>query len=420
MNEQLSYRYMQVRQQTEALCLPLLLEDYVIQGMDDVSPPKWHLAHSSWFFETFILNKYSPGYVTFDESFHYLFNSYYHTIGTPYPRPQRGLLSRPTVEQIYAYRHYVDKHMLLLCAPREIEDEASLNKLITLGLEHEQQHQELLLMDIKYNFSLHPNKPLYSETQPISQRVGHCRSIQPIMMNGGLVDIGYSGNEFCFDHELPQHKKFLRPYALANRLVTNAEYCEFIDAGGYSDPCWWLSEGWDLLMRQHWQAPGYWYRQHNQWLIFTLNGLLPLQEAEPVAHVSYFEADAYARWRNARLPLEEEWEHCCRSSGLNRESGVFLESGCFHPKAADALSSQPQQFFGDLWEWTASAYSPYPGFKPLNGALGEYNGKFMANQMVLRGGCCITPQEHIRTSYRNFFQPEKRWQFSGIRLAYDG
>lgn len=276
-------------------------------------------------------------------------------------------------------------------------------------------------MDIKHNFSLHPDKPCYRASMPITQAsLPDNRPLHFIQLDGGLIDIGYSGNQFCFDHERPKHQTFLRPYALANRLVTNDEYCKFISAGGYSEPSLWLADGWDLIKKNNWQAPAYWYKEDKQWFIFTLNGLQPLQGSEPVSHVSYYEADAYARWCNARLPLEEEWEHFSYAHRLNETDGIFLETELFHPQAVSVASKQPQQFFGDLWEWTASPYNSYPGFKPLKGALGEYNGKFMANQMVLRGGCCVTPQDHIRASYRNFFQPDKRWQFSGIRLAYNG
>jgi len=416
MKKELTQAFKTVRQQTECLCQPLAVEDYVIQSIEDVSPPKWHLAHSSWFFETFILKQYLANYKPFHPSFHYLFNSYYQAIGNPYPRAKRGLLSRPTVETIYAYRKHIDMHMLTLL--EEISDIQlrEIQPLVTLGLQHEQQHQELLLMDIKHNFSLDPNFPAYCSIQ--IQKTPETQSkFDFIDIDGGVVEIGYRGGQFCFDNELPIHKKYLIPYSIASRLVTNEEYLEFIEAGGYKEPCWWLSDGWDCLLKNHWKSPLYWHHQDNEWHIFGLHGLVPLNPAEPVSHISFYEADAYARWRGARLASEDEWEHFVTLKNIRPGNDNFMEKGLFHPQPAEQNQAQPQQFFGELWEWTASPYQPYPGYAPLKGALGEYNGKFMANQMVLRGGCCVTPQSHIRASYRNFFQPEKRWQFSGIRLA---
>ncbi len=419
MRKELIQAFKIVRQQTENLCQPLTIEDYVIQSIEDVSPPKWHLAHSSWFFEIFILKHWLANYQPFDSSFHYLFNSYYQAIGHPYPRAKRGLLSRPTVETIYAYRNHVDVHMLSLL--EEISD-LQLNEiqpLVILGLHHEQQHQELLLMDIKHNFSHDPNFPIY-QSHPLQASP----SLTPaklsfVDMEGGIVEIGYRGENFCFDNERPYHKTYLTPYAIASRLVTNEEYLEFIEAGCYKEPRWWLSDGWDCVIKNHWQAPLYWHNQDNEWHLFSLHGLIPLNPAEPVSHMSYYEADAYARWRGARLASEAEWEHFVRFKNITPHHNNFMEKGLFHPESALQNQAQPQQFFGDLWEWTSSPYQPYPGYAPLEGALGEYNGKFMANQMVLRGGCCATPESHIRASYRNFFQPEKRWQFGGIRLAKD-
>ncbi|PJE16913.1 ergothioneine biosynthesis protein EgtB [Legionella sp.] len=415
--EHLIGAYKTVRQQTERLCQPLATEDYVIQSIEDVSPPKWHLAHCSWFFETFILSHYLKSYKPFHPSFHHLFNSYYQGIGNPYPRAKRGLLSRPTVEEIYAYRKYIDKHMQdLLSEIAEAQFDA-INTLLTLGLHHEQQHQELLLMDVKHNFSYDPNFPLYqAAVQDATSAVSSKLTFMDV--EGGLVEIGHRGMDFCFDNELPNHKKFLIPYAIASRLTTNEEYLEFIEAGGYKEPCWWLADGWDCVLKNNWQAPLYWHNQNNEWHVFSLHGLTPLSPAEPVSHISFYEADAYARWRGARLASEEEWEHFVVTSGIAPRNDNFMENGLYHPQPASTQHSlQAQQFFGDLWEWTASPYTPYPGFRPLKGALGEYNGKFMTNQMVLRGGSCATPKSHIRASYRNFFQPEKRWQFSGIRLA---
>lgn len=420
MKIELIHAFKTVRQQTEKLCQPLAIEDYVIQSMEDVSPPKWHLAHSSWFFETFVLKPYLKGYKCFDASFHYLFNSYYQGIGNPYPRAKRGLLSRPIVDNIYAYRKYIDTSMLFFLEEISANQLNEISTLITLGLHHEQQHQELLLMDIKHNFSLDPNFPSYQSKSPLPIQQAPFLTkpkLNFIEISGGLVEIGYSGTGFCFDNELPNHKKFLIPYSIATLLVTNEDYLEFIEDGGYKQPCWWLADGWDCVLKNNWQAPLYWHNQDKEWHVFSLHGLIPINSTEPVSHISYYEADAYARWRGARLPSEEEWEHFVTLKGIAPDQDNFMENGQLHPLSATHNQSQPQQFFGDLWEWTASPYQPYPGYMPLKGALGEYNGKFMANQMVLRGGCCVTPKSHIRTSYRNFFQPEKRWQFSGIRLA---
>lgn len=408
--------YQQVRNQTEALCKSLVIEDYVIQSMDDVSPPKWHLAHTTWFFETFILMPHK-GYKPFNPLFHHLFNSYYQSIGNPYPRIRRGLLSRPTVKEIYSYRKYVDEHLKAYIKQLSAESMDSILATLTtmiLGLNHEQQHQELLLMDIKHNFSLDPTFPVYHEHN--SKKRSTAIPLEFHLIKGGIVEIGCSNNEFCFDNELPRHETILKPYTIANRLVTNEEYLEFMLAGGYEKPDWWLSDGWDCVQKNHWKAPLYWHQEHNKWHIFTLNGLQELNAAEPVSHISYFEADAYARWQNKRLPSEAEWENFVATRQVTPNGGNFMEQNIFHPMAIDNTNHN-QQLFGDLWEWTASAYLSYPGYKALAGALGEYNGKFMNNQFVLRGGSCATPKSHIRASYRNFFQPDKRWQFSGIRLA---
>lgn len=407
-----------IRKQTEDLCNTLEKEDYVIQSIDDVSPPKWHLAHTTWFFETFILTKFYENYKIFDTSFPYLFNSYYQTLGHPYPRIQRGLLSRPTVQTIYAYRQYVDKHIVsfLHKIPKNIA--SNIYDLLTLGIHHEQQHQELLLMDIKHNFSIDPNFPIYRviKTNKLSTTPS-ITSLEFIAMKGGIIDIGHQGKTFCFDNELPRHPYFLKPYCIANRLITNGEYAEFMKAGGYQHAQWWLSDGWDCVQKNHWQAPLYWHWIDNEWYLFTLSGLQKLNPHEPVSHVSYYEADAYARWKGCRLPTEIEWEHYAENTPTDLTISNFLESGIFHPQSAIKHNGKTQQLLGDLWEWTASPYVPYPGYQSLNGALGEYNGKFMSNQMVLRGGSCVTPRSHIRISYRNFFQHDKRWQFSGIRLA---
>ncbi len=414
--QQFIQAYQQVRNQTELLCQPLMTEDYVIQSMADVSPPKWHLAHTTWFFETFILMLQQQDYQLFHPSFHHLFNSYYQAFGHPFPRIKRGLLARPTVDIIYQYRKYVDEHMVHHIKQLPEERIKQFNLILTLGLNHEQQHQELILMDIKYNFSVDPNFPIYHSIEPPHHPITS-RSSDWIEVEGNIIEIGHQGNEFCFDNELPRHKILLKPYSVAAKLVTNGEYLEFIEAGGYKKPEYWLSDGWDCVQQNQWKAPLYWHDSDNEWHIFTLHGLHPVNLDEPVVHVSYYEADAYARWRNVRLPTEAEWEHIAAGYPLQALGSNFLEDNIFHPCSVNSNNSY--QLLGDVWEWTSSAYSPYPGYKPLMGALGEYNGKFMSNQMVLRGGCCATSRSHIRASYRNFFQPDKRWQFSGIRLADD-
>ncbi len=418
--EELIQNYQNLRARSEELCAPLLIEDYVIQSIPDVSPPKWHLAHTSWFFENFILKDVLPHYQFFNSTFHYLFNSYYYGMGKFYPRHKRGLLARPSTELIYSYRHYIDEQMLdLMINTAEINVEKITN-LIILGLEHEQQHQELLLMDIKYNFYIDPSFPSYQSnlSAPKVESFARSASIPLIEVTGGTVDIGYSEQGFCFDNELPCHKKIIKPYLIAPHLVTNQDYLEFINDGGYREPRWWLSDGWDYCHQAGWQSPLYWIKGLHSWEQFTLNGLSPLVLSEPVCHLSYYEAQAYANWRGHRLPLEEEWEHFVRLSAFSPSHGNFMENRFFHPQSPiTSKRSHPIQFFGDLWEWTSSAYLPYPGYQPFEGKLGEYNGKFMNNQIILKGGSCTTPRAHIRASYRNFFQPEKRWQFSGLRLA---
>lgn len=410
----LSQRLLAVRARTESLCAPLEIEDYVVQASDSVSPTKWHLAHTSWFFETFILFPFAQGYRVFDEAYAHLFNSYYETAGTFFPRTQRGLLSRPTVAQIYRYRSHVDEALQVLLNNLPLRSAHDILARVELGIEHETQHQELLLMDVKYNFFINPLKPAYldvqTQTTPVSITAMGWQAFA-----GGIVEIGHDGVGFSFDNERPRHQTLLRNFRLGSRLVSNEEYLAFIADGGYQRPDLWLSDGWHTINTQHWQAPLYWYMDGSDWQQFTLSGMQPLNLHEPVAHLSYYEADAYARWAGKRLPTEAEWEHVASSLPIE---GNFLETGALHPQAA--RQSGLTQLYGDLWEWTQSAYSSYPGFRPLSGTLGEYNGKFMSDQMVLRGGCCVTAQDHIRASYRNFFRPADRWMFSGLRLAEDG
>lgn len=406
-------RYRDVRRESERICQPLTTEDYCIQSMPDVSPPKWHLAHTSWFFETFILRPFAASYVVFHPRYDYLFNSYYETVGSPYPRPQRGLLSRPTVADIYDYRAHVDAAMSKFVSRCPEEHVQTVRDRLVLGLHHEQQHQELLFTDVKYNLALNPLRPAYSdiaESPPAT-----APSLAWVVYPGGVQEIGYSGGEFSFDNETPRHRVYLNDFALASRCVTNGEYLAFIRDRGYERPDLWLSDGWREMKEQGWRAPLYWEPQETGWSLYTLGGMRPVCDDEPVCHLSYYEADAYARWAGKRLPTEAEWEVAATSVEV---TGNFVESGRLHPQTASA-SSKPAQFFGDVWEWTASDYAPYPGFRAPAGALGEYNGKFMCNQRVLRGGSCASSRSHLRASYRNFFYPNARWQFSGVRLAAD-
>jgi ergothioneine biosynthesis protein EgtB len=400
--------YQQTRQISEKICQPLEIEDYTIQSMPDVSPPKWHLAHTTWFFETFLLLPYLPDYQVFDPQFGYLFNSYYEAVGARHPRHQRGLLSRPTVAEVYQYRSHVDRAMTRLLS--NISEDPNLGDLVTLGLHHEQQHQELLLTDIKHILALNPLHPVYRDDIQANLATTD-RTFGWLKYPGGLYSIGHTGTEFAFDNESPRHQVYLPDYQLGNRLVTNGEYLEFIQAGGYQESKYWLAEGWATVQTQGWQAPLYWESIDDRWWVMTLGGLQQINIIEPVCHVSFYEADAYATWKGKRLPTEAEWEIATVNLP---QIGNFLDSDRLQPRAANNLD---YQFFGDVWEWTQSAYLPYPGFKIADGAIGEYNGKFMCNQMVLRGGSCITSIDHIRPTYRNFFPPSTRWQFSGIRLA---
>lgn len=413
----LAEQYRRVREATVGLCATLAPEDYVVQSMPDASPAKWHLAHTTWFFEEFVLQHASSGYEFHDASFRYLFNSYYNAVGPMHTRSSRGLLSRPTVQEVLAYRRRVDERVLELL---ERGPAAAGARILTLGLHHEQQHQELLLTDIKHLFSCNPLLPALIQQSPQTLRGAPALSYKPF--EGGLLDIGHDGTGFAFDNESPRHRVFLVPFELANRPATNAEFLDFIGAGGYKNAALWLSDGWATVQSERWTRPIYWADSLAQ--EFTLNGgLRELDPHAPVCHLSCYEADAFARWAGARLPTEFEWES---AAVLAQKSGNFVESRQWHPVPAThptptgRTNGLPMlQMFGDVWEWTQSAYSAYPGYRTAAGALGEYNGKFMVNQLVLRGGSCATPRSHIRPTYRNFFNPAARWQFSGVRLARD-
>ena len=428
--ERLLHRFHQVRNFTNSLCADLEPEDCVVQSMADVSPTKWHLAHTTWFFETFILKKFIPGYRAAIPEYAYLFNSYYNAAGDMHRRDLRGLISRPTVREAQRYRTSIDEHThdLLSNADEELFNE--IEPILVLGIHHEQQHQELLITDIKHVFAQNPLHPVYRERKvaatPSSRNSRGVNSAATVFIDFGehVVEIGHDGHGFAYDNEGPRHKVLIPPFALASRPVTNGEYIAFIEDNGYQRPEFWLSLGWMTLNEQRWTAPLYWTKRDGVWWNFTLSGFRPVDDTEPIAHVSYFEADAYANWTGARLPTEFEWERAAADCPIK---GNFVESELFHPTAVTSAVSADQadpdrplyQMFGDVWEWTRSAYSPYPGYRAAPGALGEYNGKFMCNQYVLRGGSCASSCTHIRRTYRNFFQPEKRWQFTGIRLARD-
>lgn len=413
--EQLLGHFQAVRNASLALCEPLATEDYIIQTMPDVSPPKWHLAHTTWFFETFLLSRFDKNYPCFHPLFDTLFNSYYVTHGQPYPRPQRGLLSRPTVGEVFEYRCYVDDAMQQLICNAEEEQWSHLLSLIILGINHEQQHQELLLTDIKHIFAHNPIKPAYREKTTTPEKVFQSPVLTWRPIAGGLVDIGFSGgiDNFSYDNEGPSHKVYLEDFKLASRLVTNKEYIAFIEDGGYQGAEFWLSDGWTTSQTQQWRAPLYWEQQCDVWFHFTLEGLQTVDMNAPVCHVSYYEADAYASWAGKRLPTEIEWE---TAASELKVAGNLIDQRQFKPTASSEKHSL-NQMFGDVWEWTASPYVAYPGYKAAQGSIGEYNGKFMSSQMVLRGGSFATANDHIRATYRNFFYPKDRWQFSGIRLA---
>jgi ergothioneine biosynthesis protein EgtB len=403
-------RFKSVRRQTLELCAPLTPEDMMVQSCDEASPAKWHLAHTTWFFETFLLREFLPDYQPFHPDFSWLFNSYYNAVSDQPVKKLRASFSRPSLDEIVAYRLHVNAAM-----EGWIEDGVSdeVARRVELGLHHEQQHQELLAYDIKNAFWSNPLHPAYRENTLTD--AGDAEPVRWIAHDGGLREIGFAGEGFCFDNEQPRHKVYVEPFALGSRLATCGEYLDFMRGGGYERADLWLSEGWDMVRAQGWKAPLYWFEDAGEWRVFTLRGAVDLRAvlAAPVCHVSYYEADAFARWMGSRLPTEAEWETA--AEGLPVE-GNLLESDELHPAAAKAGDGL-RQMFGDVWEWTASAYLGYPGYAALPGALGEYNGKFMSNQMVLRGGSAVTPASHIRSTYRNFFAPATRWQFGGVRLA---
>lgn len=418
----LSSRYARIRADTQALTEPLSEADCQVQSMPDASPVKWHIAHITWFFETFLLERFEPNFKPHHASFRVLFNSYYNGIGHQHPRSQRGLVTRPSLAEVLRYRAAVDDRVQQLLPTATAE----MIEVVELGLQHEQQHQELLLTDVLHLLSCNPIEPVYRPRWPLS-------AVSPALPGwvehaGGAVDIGHEGAGFAFDNEGPRHRHWLRPYALARRLVTHGEWVDFVADGGYTDPRWWLAAGWDWARANQIASPLYWRREDagDAWRVFTLHGSVPLDPHTPITHVSLYEADAYARWRSAqqgeslRLPTEFEWEHAAAplfDSGV--AAGNFVESQALHPVPAARAGQGLVQLYGDVWEWTSSSYGAYPGFTAWDGAVGEYNAKFMVNQTVLRGGSCATPRSHIRASYRNFFPADARWQFNGLRLAKD-
>jgi len=445
----LADQYRSVRALSEKLCETLVTEDYVIQPMADCSPTKWHLAHTSWFFETFVLKNHVDGYRSPHPQYDFLFNSYYNAVGARHCRPKRGLISRPTVADTYSYREHVDTALLNLLAAASAETLQEIEPLVTIGLHHEQQHQELMLTDIKYVFWENPLRPAFRPADigriavegslagmhlhaqgpvPISHQGSPSRPAKWVEFEGGQVWTGHDGGGFAFDNEGPRHQVYLQPFALGSTLVTAGEYLAFMQDGGYRRPELWLAEGWSTVQSSGWDSPLYWEKHDGEWWQFTLTGMRPVDPEEPVCHVSFFEAEAYASWAGARLPTEFEWEHAAAQQKIE---GNFVEDGLYHPTGIPRALRQSgeeravaapagagiSQMYGDVWEWTQSSYAPYPGFRRSTGALGEYNGKFMSNQYVLRGGSCATSRSHIRSTYRNFFPSNARWQFSGIRLA---
>jgi ergothioneine biosynthesis protein EgtB len=412
---ELAARVLATRRLSTALAEPLSDEDQTVQANDDASPTKWHLAHTTWFYETFLLAPFLPSYRVFSPAFQYCFNSYYETQGPRQPRPRRGLLTRPSAAEVRNYRAHVDAALEQLLAARAGEPEIAA--LVELGINHEQQHQELILTDILSLFAASPLRPAYRAAAPQASRRTTAPELRWLADEGGIREIGHEGRGFHFDNEGPRHRALIQPHALASRCVTNGEWLEFMRDGGYGQPTLWLADGWAAVLAHAWEAPGYWELRDGAWHQMTLDGLLPVDPDAPASHVNYYEADAFARWAGRRLPTEFEWE----TAAANRPvTGNMLATGRLRPMPAEESDGErPTQLFGDVWEWTQSAYLPYPGYRPPAGAIGEYNGKFMCNQHVLRGASCVTPQGHARATYRNFFYPHQRWQFTGLRLAGD-
>ncbi len=415
--------FQRVRNVTEDICAPLTVEDHVIQPVMDVSPPKWHMGHTSWFFEAMFLSKMVPGYRPFHKDYAYVFNSYYESFGQRIDRNSRGHMSRPTLADTLSYRQHITGRMCELIESVPENEYPRFSKLLILALNHEQQHQELLLTDIKYILATTPLRPAYMD---LGERIRPTAAVPPaafVHFPGGVYEMGYPGQGFYYDNERPVHKVYLNDFQLQNRLVTNGEFLEFIEDGGYRDFRWWLSDGWTAVQTEGWECPLYWEKIDGEWYEFTLGGLQKLNRSAPVCHVSYYEADAFAHWSGKRLPTEAEWEVAARLTAQEPAGGNFYDARFFHPVplgiSPNCSDGRLYQMLGDVWEWTRSAYLPYPGYRQEEGPLGEYNGKFMINQMVLRGGSCATSEDHIRITYRNFFQTEKRWQFKGFRLADD-
>ncbi|WOJ92755.1 ergothioneine biosynthesis protein EgtB [Congregibacter variabilis] len=414
--EALRDSFVATRRQFLTICEPLEVEDYGLQAAEFASPPKWHLAHTTWFFETFLLKQFLGDYEPVDPMYEVLFNSYYNGIGAQHPRAQRGLLSRPLLSEVLSYREHVDKAMLLLLATASVHEECeTILSRTVLGIEHERQHQELFFTDVKYSLGANPLYPTYrSEVCTANEAPG---PLQWTKFEGGLIEIGHNGKGFCFDNEQPRHRVYIEPFEIANRLVTNGDYQDFIDDGGYERPEFWLADGWATAQREHWTAPLHWHEREGESVEFTLGGLKTRSRATPLCHVSGYEADAYARWAGARLPTEAQWEHMAEQTKGSTAPRDINDAHLLHCHPESAKGGGLEQLYGACWQWTQTAYSPYPGFAPSTGAIGEYNGKFMSNQWVLRGGSCVTPSSQARPGYRNFFYPQDRWQFSGIRLA---
>lgn len=410
--DELISKFRDVRSFTEEITDPLEIEDYVVQVTENASPAKWHLAHTTWFFETFLLEKELEDYDPIHPQYSYLFNSYYLQTGVPHCRARRGNISRPTVKQVFEYRKSINEHVEKLITNASDGQYKKWGPIIEIGIHHEQQHQELLMTDLKYMFSQNPLDIAYKKIE--RPRVESIPELSWSSFSEGVYEVGHKGDEFGYDNEFPRHKTYIHDFELATRLVTNGEFVEFIESGAYQEPKWWLDEGFSTVRDEGWKAPLYWQKKNGKWQHFTLSGMQKIDMNEPVTHVSYFEADAFARWKRYRLPTEQEWEVAAEGKQIE---GNFADASHLQPIALQNAEPGLQQMFGEVWQWTQSSYAPYPGYKPLPGALGEYNGKFMCNQYVLRGGSCATSKSHFRKTYRNFFHANERWQFTGIRLA---